>query len=84
MSTKPPLFDDITKLAGSVIDSTVHTALDTKGQLEKWLDHKCQDFLKKQQVVTREEFDVLKQLLQKTIQENENLKQRLQQLEQGK
>lgn len=77
MNDKRPLLDDITKLAGSVVDTAVHTALDTKHQLESWVQEKCQAFCVKQQLVTREEFEVVRQMVQHLRLEQESLKQEL-------
>lgn len=81
MESKNKFFEDITKIMGSAADATFSSVADMKSGFESMADAKMNEILQKHNVVTREEFDVLQDLLQKTIQQNEKLQERLEALE---
>jgi BMFP domain-containing protein YqiC len=73
--------DDITKLAGSAMDTAVHSVVGLKKQIEEVIHHKMEAFLNSHQVVLREEFEVLQKMVQKLRTEQEELQSRINELE---
>ncbi len=73
--------DDITKLAGSAMDTAVHSVICLKEQVDEVIQHKIDSFLSNHQVVLREEFEVLQKMVQKLRIEQEELRLRLNELE---
>ncbi len=81
MADKKDLFEDISKLAGSMADTAVHSLVDLKKQVAESAKHKVADLLEKTDLIQREEFEVLKKMLQKMKLENEQLNKRLAHIE---
>lgn len=81
MSKDNKFFDDFIKLAGSAMDSAFNSASDMKQNFDQMVGHKIDEVLQKHNVVTREEFDVVKEMATKAREENEKLKKKIAQLE---
>tara|TARA_B100001564_G_scaffold350490_1_gene355018 strand:- start:218 stop:511 length:294 start_codon:yes stop_codon:yes gene_type:complete len=80
-SKKQDLLDDITKLAGSAIDTAMHSAADAKEQLKHMVHDKVELLCKEHDLVTRQEFEVAQEMIQKARLEQEQLSARLKKLE---
>lgn len=77
MSKHPPFFDDLSKLAMSA----GATMLEWRKEVEKVFHSQIEKWSRGMDLVTREEFEVVRDLAQKAVQENETLKARIEQLE---
>lgn len=75
------LMDDITKLAGSAMDTAVHSVVGLKKQVDDIIKQKMDNFLSAHQVVLREEFEVLQKMVQKLRLEQEEIKQQINELQ---
>lgn len=64
------LFDDLTKMAASAAGSMV----DMKREIEATVHSKIEAYLARTSLVTREEFEVVKEMAQKARAENEALR----------
>lgn len=81
MSKYSHLFEDFTKLAGSFMDTAFHSLADVRNHFDRFVDGIVDAVLKRKQLVSREEFDVVKTMLAQSRQEQEQLKKRLDALE---
>ncbi len=79
---KKILLDDITRLAGSAMDTAVHSVVGLKKQIEEIIDQKMERFLSAHRVVLQEEFEVVQKMVQKLRLEQEQLVLRINTLEQ--
>lgn len=70
-------FEDLSKFASSATGAFV----DMKRELETALRSHMEGWLSDMNLVTREEFDVVKQMAEKAREENELLKERIEALE---
>lgn len=71
------LFDDIAKIAGNAIG----TLVGMKGEIETIVCQKLESYLHKINLVSREEFDVVKEMAAKAREEQEQLAVRVKELE---
>ena len=78
---KNPFFEDFTKLAGSAMDQAFTSMHDMKKIIEDYTRHSVEQTLKKMNVVTREELEVVKAMAEKARKENMVLQKRVDQLE---
>ena len=78
---KSVLLDDVTKLAGSMMDTAVHVVSDLKQQVKGCASTLIKDLNAAEEGVSREEFDVVRKMVQKSREEQEILHVRLAQLE---
>lgn len=74
-------FDDFVKLSGSMMDTMFNSAFDMKSQFEQAVHAKIDEVLQKQNLVTREEFEVVKAMAEKSRLENEKLLKKIEALE---
>jgi BMFP domain-containing protein YqiC len=79
---KKIMLDDITRLAGSAIDTAVHSVVGLKKQLDEIVDQRMERLLTAHHVVLQEEFEVTQKMVQKLRLENEEMKERLNNIEQ--
>ncbi len=82
MSKDNKFFEDFVKLAGSAMDTAFNSMSDMKNQFEEAVSHKIDEVLKKRNLVTREEFEIVKEMLEKARLEQEKLKKKIKDLEQ--
>lgn len=68
--SKQNFFEDIS----SLIENKVANCLNMKSELDKHLKSKIEAYLKELDLVTSEEFEVLKEMNAKIIEENQELK----------
>lgn len=80
MSNDNKIFEDFYKLAGSVMSNTINTASEFKESFEASVSRALDSLLKKKDLVTREEFEVVKDMLVKSRQEQEKIKKELSRL----
>lgn len=84
MEQKNKFFEDVSKIMGSAADATFNSIADMKSGFEHMADAKINEVLLKYNLVTREEFDVVQDLLQKAIAQNQELEKRIAELEKSK
>ena len=77
MAKKSDLLNDITKLAGSLADSAVHSVVDAKKHISELSRNKIDDLIASHNLVKREEFEILKKMIQKSVLNQEKLDKRL-------
>ena len=77
MQTRNRIFDDLAKVA----NSAVGTVAGMKDELEQIIRHRVEDFIGNMNLVTREEFEVLQSMIEKSRVEQEKLKRRITKLE---
>lgn len=70
-------FDDFMKLSGSVMNTAFASAADMKKSFEDMVDQKFEIMLKKHGFITREEYEVTKEIAVKALKEVEALKKKL-------
>ncbi len=76
MQSKGKIFEDIANLASSVTSSASHV----KKEFDHMIQNKLEDILRGMDLVSREEFEVVKAMAEKARAENENLKAELKKL----
>lgn len=76
MQKDSKLFEDFAK----IISGTAGAALDMRRELEATLADKLERFMAKERFVTRDEFEVVKEMAQKARAENEALKAEIEKL----
>ena len=74
-------FDDMVKMSGSMMDAAFNSAHDMKAQFDQTVDSKIDEMLAKHNMVTREEFDAVRVMAEKSRKENEALKKKITALE---
>lgn len=84
MSDNKKWIGDILKLTGSVANTAFHSASEAKQQLDSLLRARINEILKEHDLVTREEFDVVREMAEKARKENEELKSTIKKLESKK
>ena len=77
MQTRNRIFDDLAKVA----NSAVGTVAGMKDELEQIIRHRVEDFIGDKGLVTREEFEVVQSMIEKSRGEQEKLKERITKLE---
>jgi hypothetical protein len=77
MPSQPPFFEDLSKLALSA----GATMMEWRKEVEKLVQAQCEKWVRGMDLVTREEFEVVRELAQKALQENETLKEKLEAME---
>lgn len=77
MQTQNKLFDDIARVANGAMS----TVMGMKDEIDSLVRHRIERFLASADLVTREEFDVVKAMAAKARDENEKLEARLVALE---
>lgn len=81
MSDKKHLLDDLFKLTGSMANTALHSASEAKKQMDDWVAERLHVLLKEYDLVTREEFEVVRAMAEEARKENIALKERLDKLE---
>jgi len=71
------LFDDLTRMAGGAATAL----LETRHEVERMITAQCEKITQKMDLVSREEFEVVRDMAQKSRTENEALRARLETLE---
>jgi BMFP domain-containing protein YqiC len=84
MSKDNKFFDDFVKMAGSAMDTAFGAAADMKTNFEQMINSKIDEVLKKHNLVTREEFEVVKAMAAAARDENEKLEKKIKALEKKK
>lgn len=74
-------FEDFSKLAGSAMNTAMGSALQAKEQFEQTLKQQIESLLSSMDLVTREEFEVVRQMAEKARKENIALQERIETLE---
>jgi BMFP domain-containing protein YqiC len=74
-------FEDMVKLAGSAMDTAFNSAAEMRKYLDDLVNEKLHALLQKQNLVTREEFEVVKEMAEKARLENEKLVKKIAALE---
>ncbi|PIR38996.1 MAG: pyrroline-5-carboxylate reductase [Alphaproteobacteria bacterium CG11_big_fil_rev_8_21_14_0_20_39_49] len=77
MDKENKFFEDFTKLAGSAMDTAFNSFADMKSQFDHAVHEKVDELLKKHDLVTREEFEVVSQMAQKARLEQEKLSKKI-------
>ena len=77
MQTRNRLFDDLAKVA----NSAAGTMAGLKDEIENMIRHRFESFMAELNMVSREEFDVVKALAAKARLEQERLEKRIEELE---
>jgi len=77
MQTRNRIFDDLAKVA----NSAVGTVAGMKEEVEQIIRHRVEHFIGNMNLVTREEFEVVQSMIEKSRGEQENLKTRIADLE---
>ena len=78
MSSEKHFIDDLTRVASGALGAIGNV----KGEVEAKLKESIQNFFDEMDYVTREEFEVIKEMSQKAREENSVLKERLKSMEQ--
>jgi BMFP domain-containing protein YqiC len=81
MNKENKFFEDITKLAGSAMDTAFNSAADIKQQFDNNVHEKVEELLQKHELVTREEFEVVRQMAENARLEQEKLIKKIESLE---
>jgi BMFP domain-containing protein YqiC len=76
MQKDSKLFEDIAKM----VSSTAGAAMDMRREMESMLADKIERFMARERFVTREEFEVVKEMAQKARAENEALRKEIETL----
>lgn len=76
MQTRNRIFDDLAKVA----NSAVGTVAGVKDEIEQVIRHRVEHFIGNMNLVTREEFEVIQSMLEKSRNEQEDLKLRIAEL----
>jgi BMFP domain-containing protein YqiC len=80
MADPKTLFDDLSRVAGSAFD----TALSWRESFLEQIQTHFENWLIKADMVRREEFEIVREMAQKALEENEKLRARITELEQKK
>ena len=81
MNKDNKFFEDLTKLFGSAMDTSFNSAADMKANFDAMINNRFNEWVKKQDLVTREEFNIVQQMAEKARTEQDILEQRLALLE---
>ena len=81
MSNYNKMFEDFNKIAGSAMNTAFHSVADFKKQYDQVIKQQSEMLLGHLDLVTREEFDVVKEMLSKSRSEQQNLKKQITELE---
>ena len=81
MNKENKFFEDFSKLAGSAMDTAFNSFADMKSQFDHAVHEKVEELLKKHELVTREEFEVVRQMAEKARLEQEKLSKKVTALE---
>ncbi len=81
MNKENKIFEDLSKLAGSAMDTAFNSINDMKSQFEQTIHAKIDDVLQKHNLVSREEFEVVKEIAQKALLQQEKLEKKIASLE---
>lgn len=73
------LFEDLAKM----ISGAAGAAMDTKRELEAFISDKIDRCLSRSHLVTREEFELVKEMAEKARAENEALREEIERLRRG-
>lgn len=74
-------FEDLYKLAGSAMNTAFGTVADMKKQFEDMVNHQIDTILKKRGVVSAEEFEAARKMIQVAREKQEKLEERIAKLE---
>ena len=80
-SDKNKIFEDFAKIAGAAVDTAMHSASSAKSQFDSLIDDRLDQLLRDRQLVLREEFEVLKEGFARIKLENDDLRERIKELE---
>lgn len=81
MNKENKIFEDLSKLAGSAMDTAFNSINDMKSQFEQSFHSKVEEVLQKHNLVSREEFEVVKEMLEKSLLEQSKLEKKIALLE---
>jgi BMFP domain-containing protein YqiC len=81
MSKDNKFFEDMVKLAGSAMDTAFNSVADMKTYLDDLVSKKLDSLLQKQNLVTREEFELVREMAEKARLEQERLEKKIAALE---
>lgn len=74
-------FEDFYKLAGSAMNTAFGTVADMKKQFEDMVDHQIDSMLKRRGIVSVEEFEAVRKMVQVAREKQEKLEEKIAQLE---
>jgi polyhydroxyalkanoate synthesis regulator phasin len=75
MAKDNSFFEDAAKMFGSVLSVGMNSAVETKRQMEEWLQEAVEKILAKSNVVRRDEFEALRESVQRLDAENVALRE---------
>jgi BMFP domain-containing protein YqiC len=81
MSKDNKFFEDFVKLAGSAMDTAFNSAAEMKVNFDEMINKKFDSFIQSRNLVTREEFEVVKEMAAKARIEQERLEKKIATLE---
>jgi len=81
MNKDNKFFEDLTKLAGSAMDTAFNSVADMRSQFDQAAHQKVEELMNKHEIVTREEFEVVKQMAEKARLEQTKLEKKVTELE---
>ncbi len=81
MPKDPSFFEDMSKIAGNFMQQGFASASDMREKFDNSVKEYVKELLAKSDMVTREEFEVVRDMASKARAENEALKARLEALE---
>jgi len=81
MTNDNKLFEDFYKLAGSAMNTAFGTAADMKKQFDDMVDSKIDSILESRGVVSAEEFEAVRKMIQVAREKQEKLEEKIAKLE---
>lgn len=81
MNKDNKFFEDLTKLAGSAMDTAFNSVADMRAQFDQAAHQKVEELMHKHEIVTREEFEVVKEMAEKARLEQTKLEKKVADLE---
>lgn len=84
MSNKDEFVKDMTKLAGLAMQHLAGTAEEVKGGIKQMVKQQCEDMIKRMDLVSREEFEVVRAMAEKAREEQIRLEKELAKLKKKK
>lgn len=84
MPKDPSFFEDMSKIAGSFMQQGFSSAAEMREKFDQQVKEYVKQLLANSDLVSREEFEVVRDMAAKARAENETLKARLDEIEHGK
>jgi len=77
MAKDDNFFEDFSKFAGSAMDNAVTSMAEFKSQCDEWIKEHVETYIKSLDLVSKEEFSVVKEMASKAREENAELKKQI-------